>query len=69
MKPTTILWPLPLPRLSDPAATQLVTLLQQLLASIELHYAPQLARYQRRQHQLHSPRPPPSPTLFDDQPF
>jgi hypothetical protein len=68
MKTHTVILPFLLPRLSDAAAAQLITLLQQLLASIEHHYAPQIARYQRRQHYRHLSQPPPL-TLFDDQPF
>jgi hypothetical protein len=58
-----------LPRISDQAAVQLLDILEQLLASVRHHYAPQIHRWQRRQRQA-DPRPHTSATpLFGDEPF
>jgi hypothetical protein len=61
--------PMLLPRISDPAAVQLLDILEQLLACARHHYAPQIQRWQRRhRHAEPLPHRPPSP-LFDDEPF
>lgn len=69
MKRASILMPMMLPRISDQAAVQLLDILEQLLASVRHHYAPQIHRWQRRQHQadpqLHTSATP----LFGDEPF
>lgn len=49
MKPHTVILPFLLPRLSDTAAAQLVTVLQTLFTTIENHYAPQIHRHRRRE--------------------
>ena len=60
MKRTTILIPMLLPRISDTAAVQLLDILEQLLACVGHHYAPQIQRCQRRQRNRAQPsRPPP----------
>lgn len=51
MKRTTVILPLLLPRLSDPAAAQLIASLRELLAAIEHHYAVQIHRYRKREHE------------------
>lgn len=68
MKPHTVILPFLLPRLSDHAAAQLVELLHQLLVGIEHHYAEQVHRYHRRQHQIRQDRQLP-PSNLDDPPF
>ena len=52
MKRVTVLLPLLLPRLSDPAATQLVEVLRALIVTIEHHYAAQIHRYRKRQREI-----------------
>ena len=60
MKHTTVLIPMLLPRISDTAALHLLDILEQLLASVRHHYAPQIQRCQRRQLNRAQPsRPPP----------
>jgi hypothetical protein len=66
---TLILLPLNLPRLTDQAAAQLVEVLHELAAGIEHIYATPIARYHRRQRQLHQARPSPPPPAPDDPPF
>jgi hypothetical protein len=63
----TVIMPLLLPRLSDRAAVQLLQILEQLLACVRQHYAPQLRRWQRATQKITAPDPPPE--LFDDLPF
>lgn len=64
MKRYTVILPLLLPRLSDPAAVRLIELLRAILAAIEHHYARQVQRYHKRQQQIRQDRlyrhPPPS---------
>jgi len=58
LKRATVILPLLLPRLSDPAAAQLIEVLRALLAAIEHHYAAQIQRYRKRQREIqrdHSP--------------
>jgi len=52
VKRLTVLLPVLLPRLSDPAAAQLLELLRELIAAIQYHYAPQIERYRRRQRKI-----------------
>jgi hypothetical protein len=56
MKRHTVILPLLLPRLSDPAAAQLIELLRAMLAGIEHHYAGQVQRYRKRQQQIQQDR-------------
>ena len=51
MKRITVIVPLLLPRLSDPAAAQLVEVLRALIVAIEHHYAAQIHRYRKRQRE------------------
>ena len=75
MKTVFVLMPMQLPKLTDRAAADVIDVLQYLLASSQHHYAPQIARWQRRQRsqrRIESDRArrnnPPSP--FDaDVPF
>jgi hypothetical protein len=68
VKLTTVILPMMLPKLSDPAAAQLLQILQQLIASVEHHYHPQIHRWQRRRYaNQHTPTlstPPPSDLPF-----
>jgi hypothetical protein len=57
-----------LPRISDLAAVQLLDTLEQLLACVHHHYAPQIQRWQRRQVKARPLRWPPTP-VFDEEPF
>jgi hypothetical protein len=71
MKRHTVILPLLLPRLSDPAAAQLIELLRALITGIEHHYAGQVQRYHKRQQQIQQDRvyrrsPPSTPS---DPPF
>lgn len=71
MRRHTVILPLLLPRLSDPAAARLVELLRAIVAGIEHHYAGQVYRYRKRQQQIQQDRtyrrsPPSAP---DDPPF
>lgn len=68
MKRVTFIVPMLLPRISDLAAVQLIDILEQLLACVRHHYAPQIERWHRRQRSLDLPRRT-SPMLFDDDPF
>ncbi len=68
MKRTTFFLPMLLPRISDLAAVQLLDTLEQLLACVRHHCAPQIQRWQRRQVKARPLRRPPTP-LFDDEPF
>ena len=68
MKRHTVILPFLLPRLTDQAAAQLVELLHALLAGIEHHYAEQVHRYHKRQHNIRLDRQPPS-SFFNDPPF
>ena len=63
MKHTTVLIPMLLPRISDTAALHLLDILEQLLASVRHHYAPQIQRCQRRQRSRAHPARPPPPEL------
>jgi hypothetical protein len=69
VKRVFILLPMMLPKLSDRAAAELLDILEQLLASVRHHYAPQAHRWQRSRCSAAAARRPASPTLFDDQPF
>jgi hypothetical protein len=69
VKRVFILLPMMLPRISDRAAAELLDILEQLLASVRHHYAPQAHRWQRSRCSVAPARRPSSPTLFDDQPF
>jgi uncharacterized Fe-S cluster-containing radical SAM superfamily enzyme len=71
MKRHTVILPLLLPRLSDPAAARLVEWLRAIVAGIEHHYAGQVLRYHQRQQQIqqdrryrHSPHSTPSDPPF-----
>lgn len=68
MKRSTFLLPMLLPSISDHAAVQLLDILEQLLACVHHHYAPQIQRWQRRQAKARPLRRPPTP-LFGDEPF
>ena len=68
MKRSTVIVPMLLPRISDQAAVKLIAILEQLLACVRHHYAPQIYRWQRRQYSIEPPYPPSFP-LFDDEPF
>ena len=68
MKRHTVILPFLLPRLSDKAAAQLIELLNALLAGIEHHYAEQVHRYHKRQHNIRLDRQPP-PSNLSDPPF
>ena len=66
MKRSTVLMPMLLPRISDQAAAQLLDILEQLLACVRHHYAPQIDRWQRRQRDTglpFDPTPPPDDGL------
>ena len=70
MKRGTFIVPTLLPRISDLAAVQLIDILDQLLACVRHHYAPQIERWHRCQRSLElgfARRP--SPMLFDNDPF
>jgi hypothetical protein len=69
VKRVTVVLPLLLPRLSDPAAAQLVELLHALLAALEHHYAPQIQRYRKRQREIPRNHPPSRPASAFDPPF
>ncbi len=69
MKRAFIVMPMMLPRISDHAAVQLLDILEQLLASVRHHYAPQIHRWQRRQRQADLQLHTPSTPLFGDEPF
>ena len=51
MKRSTVIVPLLLPRLSDKAAAQLIAVLRAMLDAIEHHYAMQIHRYRKREHE------------------
>ena len=66
MKRRSVLMPMLLPRISDQAAAQLLDILEQLLACVRHHYAPQVERWQRRQRDTglpFDPTPPPDDGL------
>jgi hypothetical protein len=70
VKRVTFIVPMLLPRISELAAVQLIDILEQLLACVRHHYAPQTLRWHRRQRSLEldlARRP--SPMLFDNDPF
>ena len=69
MKRVFILMPMMLPTISDRAAAELLDILDQLLACVRHHYAPQAHRWHRSQCSAALARRTSSPTLFDDQPF
>ena len=69
MKRTTIIIPILLPRLPDTAAVQLLDILDQLMACVHHHYAPQIQRRQRRQRELDAAARPASLLPIDDQLF
>ena len=50
MKRQTVILPFSVPRLTDKAAAQLLELLHALIQGIEHHYADQIHRYHRREH-------------------
>ena len=68
MKHRTIVVPLLMPKLSDPAAVHLIDILEQLLGIAQHHYADQVHRWRQGQHRSHRRQPPDTATLFD-QPF
>lgn len=68
MKRATFILPMLLPRISDLAAVQLIDILEQLLACVRHHYAPQTRRWHRRQRSPELAHRT-SPTLFDNDPF
>lgn len=68
IKRETLILPLNLPCLTDKAAAQLLDVLHELLTGIEHHYATQIDRYHRRQHELRQARQSP-PSTPDDPPF
>jgi hypothetical protein len=65
MKSRTVIVPLNLPRLSDPAAAQCVELLHQLVNAIEHHYAHQVHRHRKRARKIDPDRKASPPTPFD----
>lgn len=56
MKRHTVILPLLLPRLSDPAAARLVEWLRAIVAGVEHHYAGQVHRYHKRKLQIQQDR-------------
>jgi len=68
MKRQTLILPLDLPCLTDKTAVQLVTLLHELVAGIEHHYAVQIRRYHRRECERRLARHT-QPSTPDDSPF
>lgn len=62
MKRTTVIVPLLLPRLSDKAAAQLIEVLRAILGAIEHHYALQIHRYRKREHECNPQRQCARPT-------
>ena len=74
MKTVFVLMPMRLPTLTDRAAVEVIDVLQQLLASAQHHYAPQIERWQRRDRRRRTEpdraRRKNPPGLFDaDVPF
>jgi hypothetical protein len=69
VKRAFILMPMMLPRISDRAAVQLLDILEQLLACVRHHYAPQVQRWQRRQCSAAPARRPSALATWDDEPF
>jgi hypothetical protein len=71
MKRHTVILPLLLPRLSDPAAARLIECLRAIVAGIEHHYAGQVQRYHKRQQQIRQDRlyRRSSPSTPSDPPF
>jgi hypothetical protein len=69
MRRVFILMPMMLPSISDRAAVQLLDILEQLLACVRHHYAPQVQRWQRRQCSSPPVRRPSSLATWDDDPF
>ncbi len=69
MKRVFILLPMMLPTISDRAAAELLDILEQLLACVRHHYAPQAHRWQRSRCSRPPARRTSSLSLFDDQPF
>jgi hypothetical protein len=66
MKRTTVIVPLTLPRLSDPAAAHLLEVLHELLDLIERHYGAQAHRHRKRRRDPDTPRPRDPPPPHDD---
>jgi hypothetical protein len=62
VKRTTVIVPLLLPRLSEKAAAQLIEVLRAILGAIEHHYALQIHRYRKREHERNLQRQCPRPT-------
>ena len=69
MRRITVIIPLLLPRLSDPAAAQLIEVLRALLDAVEHHYANQIQRYRKRQREIQRDHPSANPTSPSDPPF
>lgn len=66
MKHRTIVVPLLMPKLSDPAAVHLVDILEQLLGIAQHHYGDQVHRWRKRQHRSHRHQTPEAAPLFDE---
>ena len=66
MKHRTIVVPLLMPKLSDPAAVHLVDILEQLLGIAQHHYGAQVHRWRKRQHRSHRHQTPEAAPLFDE---
>ena len=69
MKRTTVIVPLTLPRLSDPAAAHLIAVLHELLTLIEHHYGTQAHRHRKHRRDLDAPRPRDPPAQQRNDPF
>ena len=69
MKRVFILMPMMLPSISDRAAVQLLDILEQFLACVRHHHAPQIHRWHRSRCSAATARRNSSLALFDDEPF
>jgi hypothetical protein len=69
VKSATVIVPLRLPRLSDPAAAQLLDILEQFIACARHHYDPQIQRWQQRQRHRQPPLSRPAAASPSDSPF
>ncbi len=66
MKHRTIVVPMLMPKLSDPATVHLVDILEQLLGIAQHHYGDQVHRWRKRQHRSHRHQIPEAAPLFDE---
>ena len=66
MKHRTIVVPLLMPKLSDPAAVHLIDILEQLLGIAQHHYGDQVHRWRKRQHRSPRHQTHETETLFDE---